>query len=159
MIAIILLIVGLLLLLVEFFLPGGILAVIAGITILISIFKFASESPSLLATALYIVIVICLLIGVVKFALWRIKKTQESKTILSDDSQSGFQASSYDKSLIGKHAVVSTDLRPGGHIMVDGMSYLALSQSGFLSKGEEVLIIGGEGDSLIVKHIKKEKMS
>ncbi len=48
-------------------------------------------------------------------------------------------------------------IRPqaGGHISIEGKQYSALSQSGYIVKGEKVTVIGGEGDTLIVRHNKK----
>jgi membrane-bound serine protease (ClpP class) len=46
------------------------------------------------------------------------------------------------KSLVGQQAVAGTDLRPSGKIMVDGMSYDAVSEGGvFIAKGSTVQIV------------------
>ena len=47
-----------------------------------------------------------------------------------------------------------SDLKPAGYILVDEQIHPAISQSGYINKGEEVQIIAGEEQTLKVK--KKE---
>lgn len=145
------LVLGLLLILMEFFLPGAILGVGGGILIIASIVLFAMQTSSLLWVALYIIGIIVLLIYLVKFALWRIRTAKPSRSIYLNSDQEGFVASSFDASAIGKTGIVITDLKPGGHVLVDGKRQQAISQSGYITKGTEVIVLGGQEESLIVK--------
>ena len=147
---------GLLLILLEFYLPGAVMGVIGGILVLTSIILFAMESPSIFWTLLYIVGVGVALGALIKFALWKIPRTKQSRSIYLKGDQEGYQASSYDTTMIGKTGVVVTDLKPGGHIMIEGKRLQAISQGGYVSKGEEVLVVGGQEESLIVKRVKKD---
>lgn len=151
-----LLILGLILIFIEFYVPGAVMGIVGGLLVFISIIIFAMESQSPLAITAYIIAVGVILGFLIKFALWRIRTAKPDYSIYSDDSQNGFQASSFDKSTIGKHGIVVTDLKPGGHIVIEGKRLQAISQSGYLTKGTEVLVIGGQEESLIVKPIKKE---
>ncbi|MEM1283100.1 MAG: NfeD family protein [Chlamydiota bacterium] len=153
--AFILLGIGFLAILCEFFLPGGIMGTVGALFILGSIVIFASNSDSLILTFGYIVITLVAFGLLVKFALWRIKHGKPGKTIYSDDDQEGFVASKWDRSLVGKDGFVSTDLKPGGHITIEGKQYSAISQSGYIPYGEGVTVIGGEGETLIVKQTTK----
>lgn len=148
--ALLLLGIGLLAVLAEFFLPGGILGSIAAFFIISSIFVFASDSDSLILTTLYIIGVIALLLLLVKYTLKRLKQGKLGETIYSDDAQDGFVASSWDHTLVGKEGFVLTDLKPGGYVKIEGKQYLALSKGGYIVKGCAITVIGGEGDSLIV---------
>ncbi len=148
---------GLFLILAEFYIPGAIMGILGGISILAGIILFASESSSLLATALFVIgstISVGLLI---RFALWRIVHAKPQYSIYSDHAQEGYVASSYDKSAIGKTGVVLADLKPGGYILIEGQQYPAISISGYISKGEHVLVISGQEQSLLVKLSKKEQ--
>ena len=152
----VLLLLGLLLVFLEFFLPGAVLGIAGGIFMLVSVVVFAMESGSMVWTFFYVVGV-CVALGLlIKFAMWRIRTAKPGYSIYSNDSQEGFQASQFDASVIGKKGIVATDLKPGGHILVDGKRIQAISQSGYISKGQEVVIIGGQEESLIVKTCKKE---
>lgn len=146
-----LVILGLLLILFEFYLPGAVLGTLGGISILVGIFLFASQTSSLIAILLFIlgsVIAVGLLI---RFAIWRIKNAKPQYSIYSNDNQEGYQASSYDKHAIGKTGIVIADLKPGGYILVDGQQQPAISISGYIPKGESVVVIGGQEQSLMVK--------
>lgn len=157
MIPFLLVFLGLFLILVEFYIPGAIMGILGGISILVGIILFASDSSSLLATILFVLgsaISVGLLI---RFALWRIVHAKPEYSIYSDDSQEGYLASSYDKSAIGKIGVVLADLKPGGYILIEGQQYPAISISGYISKGEHVLVISGQEQSLLVKLSKKEQ--
>jgi membrane-bound serine protease (ClpP class) len=146
-------IVGILLIFLEFFLPGAVLAVIGTITLLVSLGLFFAQYPALwgifyLLGLLVVVFITC------KFAIWKMKRSQGKSNFYHGEDQQGYTASSFDQELIGKEGIVSTELKPAGHILVDGQLYQALSESGFISRGIKVQILGGKGSHLIVKERK-----
>lgn len=147
--AILLLMIGLLSILVEFFLPGAIFGAIGALLIITAIVVFFQSSDSLLASILFLTLTVAGLIITIKFALWRIRKSPGSLYLKGD--QKGFVASEWDRALIGKQGVVLSDLKPGGHILIEGVKRSALSKSGYITKGEAIVVIDGEGDSLIVQ--------
>lgn len=150
---------GLFLILFEFYLPGAVLGVLGGISILTGIVLFASQSSSLIAIVLFVLgsaVAVGLLI---RFAIWRIVNAKPQYSIYLSKDQEGYQASSYDKTAIGKTALVIADLKPGGFILVEGQSHPAISLSGYIVKGEHVTIVGGQEQSLMVKLTKKEQTS
>ncbi|HEV8050982.1 MAG TPA: NfeD family protein [Parachlamydiaceae bacterium] len=154
MIPFILLGLGLVLILMEFFLPGIILGVSGGLLVIASIVLFAMQANSIWWVVLYVIGIVVVLIYLVKFAIWRIRTAKPSRSIYSDSSQTGYVASSFDATAIGKTGVVVTDLKPGGHILVDGKRQQAISQGGYITKGTEVVVLSGQEESLIVKPIK-----
>ncbi len=156
MIPYILVLIGLLLIYVEFFLPGIVIGTIGGLMVAAGILTFASLSHSALAIILFTLVSLGLAAALIRFALWSIPRTKPERSIYSDSAQNGYYASSYDKSAIGKRGQVVSDLKPGGHIQVLGKVHQAISVSGYLPKGEEVEVISGEGESLVVKQVKKE---
>ena len=132
------------------------MGVAGGILILLSIIVFAVQSQSPLAITLYILGTAIAIGCLIKFALWRIRKAKPDYSIYSNAHQEGYQASEFDASAIGKQGIVVTDLKPGGHILVEGKRHQAISQSGYITKGSEVTVIGGQEESLIVKQSKKD---
>ncbi len=135
------------------------MGITGGLMVFASVILFAMQSQSPWAIAAFVVGIGVGLVLLVKFAIWRIRTAKPSRSIYSDDSQNGFQASHFDASAIGKTGKVLTDLKPGGYILVDGKEQQALSQSGYITKGNSVDIIGGQEESLIVKLSKKEQTS
>lgn len=151
-----LLFLGYLMVYLEFFLPGGVMGILGAISIVSSIVLFALESSSGVAVFLYLVGSIFGLIVLVKLTLRQIQTKGKGRGIYSDEDQAGYQAASWDPSLVGKSGVAYTDLRPGGYIIVEGQQLPAISQSGYLLKGTDVVVLGGEGDTLMIKTKEKE---
>lgn len=75
---------------------------------------------------------------------------KKSPLILKED-QEGFSASEFDHQMIGKVGEVVTELKPAGHIMIEGALFPALSEAGFIDKGKTVKVVGGRGFHLIVR--------
>lgn len=146
---------GLLLIFLEFYLPGAVLGILGGIFILAAIYQFVAEGAGPLATVAFLLGVASSVSILIKFTLWRIRTAKPDYSIYSNADQKGYIASHYDKSAIGKTGHVSSDLKPGGYIMIEGKQHQALSQSGYVVKGTEVLVIGGQEESLIVTTRKK----
>ncbi len=151
------LIIGLLLIFLEFFVPGAVFGILGGAAILTSLVLFAMENHSALELLAYFIGVAVLLYYLVKFALWRIRNTRSQHSLYSDADQDGFVASSFDHSAIGKHGIVLTDLKPGGYILIGDNKYQAISLTGYLSKGTEIEVIDGQEESLLVKPFKEEQ--
>ena len=139
---------GLILIYLEFYVPGGILGVLGGLAFLISTVLFVWEAGDALYSALFVIVMVALLIFTIRFALWKIKKKPE---MFAQDEQSGYFASSFDQTLVGKDGEALTNLRPAGHVMVEGQRHQAVSESSYIKKGESVKIIGGEGARLICR--------
>ncbi|MFZ0565557.1 MAG: NfeD family protein [Chlamydiales bacterium] len=151
--------IGLLLIFLEFFLPGGVMGIAGGVFLVVSIVFFSIQTESAIALILYIVGIVLLLVFLIKFSLWRIR-TGRAKGIFLNTAQEGYVASQFAKELIGKKGKALSDLKPAGHILVEGKRYQAVSKSGYIVKESEIEVVGGEGAHLVVKLIQtKEKES
>lgn len=155
----ILLFLGLLLILIEFYIPGAVIGIIGSVLVLLAIIQFASESTSLIGVILFIIGAAVAVGLVIRFALCRIVKAKPGYSIYSNHDQEGFKASSYDVNAIGKIGTVLSDLKPGGYILIDGQQHQALSISGYIPQGSEVIVVSGQEESLIVQLVKKESKS
>lgn len=145
-----LLVLGLALVFFEFFMPGAVLAVLGVISLLASVtLVFLSWGP--LWGILYCVLMgVC--VGLVcKLALLGVKYPTGKVRFYHGEDQEGYLASEYDTQLIGKQGSVATELKPSGHIFVENRLYQALSETGLLSKGTPVNVVGGRGSYLIVR--------
>ncbi len=157
MISFLLLAIGLLLIMLEFYLPGAVMGVLGGLFVLASIITFASQTNSVVAIIIFIIFATISVALLIKFTLKKIVSTKSDFSIYSNKDQEGYQASSFDKTALGKAGTVLSDLKPGGYILVDGKQHQAISITGYIPKGEEVLVLTGQEESLIVK--KKETKS
>lgn len=141
---------GIVLIFLEFFLPGAVMAVLGTLSLLVSIGLFFVQYSALWGIIFMLGVFLAVFITC-KLALWQVKRSQEKGHFYHGEDQEGFLASAFDPQLIGKEGIVSTELKPAGHIVVEGHVYQALSETGFISKGNSVKIVGGKGSHLIVR--------
>ena len=147
----ILVIVGLLLIVTEFYVPGVIMGISGGILIVISIIIFATQDHSAIELAAFIIAVIFSLGFLISFTIKRIPKAKKGMSIYLGTDQEGYQVATFDTKLIGKKGKVLSDLKPSGHVLIETQQYQAISQSGYIVKGSEIIVIDGRGAYLVVK--------
>lgn len=151
--AILLLLLGLISIAIEFFTPGGLFAVIGVTMIIAASVSAAVGTESMLTGFLFFAVsgglVFLVVLGMMKW----LKQGRFRHSLYSSENQEGFVASAWDESLVGKRGSVATELKPGGHVRIEGKQYPAISQSGFMDRGEAVEVIDGEGDTLFVKRV------
>jgi len=151
MLPFLLLFLGLVLILFEFYIPGAVMGILGGISILVGIILFASQTSSLIAIVLFVLGSAVAVGFLIRFAIWRIVHAKPQYSIYLSKDQEGYQASSYDKSAIGKTGIVTADLKPGGFISIEGRQHSAISLSGYIARGENVTVVGGQEQSLMVR--------
>lgn len=144
-------ILGLLLIFLEFFLPGAVMAIGGGLLLLASLFFFHMEISGIYEFIAFLVALMGFVYLVVRLALWQVKATAKKGTICLEADQEGFQASTYPLDLIGKIGRADTDLKPSGHVMVEGRRFQAVSKTGYIDKEAEIEVLGGIGSHLIVQ--------
>ncbi len=142
----ILVLTGLFLVFLEFFIVGAIMAIGGVILLVASLVLMIVGGAALSSLGLYTVGVGIALYLVIRLALSIVRK----RKVCLDTDQEGYQACSYPKEMIGKRAIVSTDLKPAGYIQTENGTFAALSKSGYIEKGSVVHVVGGEGASLTV---------
>jgi membrane-bound ClpP family serine protease len=147
------LLIGLLLIFLEFFLPGGVMGASGGVFFLVALISFTMNSESALFVVLFYLLAAVSLAVVIKFALWRLKNSSQDSGIYSNNDQEGFHSPIFEKDAIGKEGTAYTDLKPSGYILVEGKRYQAISQSGYVEAKSPVSIVNGKGAYLIVKRI------
>ena len=156
MIPYLLVLVGLLMIFFEFFLPGGIMGMAGGLLMAVGIVLFAIQTNSAWMAIVFAVVAVGLLVGLARFALWRIKTGRGSKGIYLSTDQEGYMASEFAKEYIDKSGEALSDLKPSGHILVEGKRIQAVSKVGYIHKGSKIKVVGGEGAQLIVKQKDEE---
>jgi len=149
----ILLLIGLILIFLEFYTPGGVLAIVGAIFWLSAITTYVTSNHSVIESCLFVALAVAGLAFVFWFALRRIRKTGDKNTLYLSKDQMGYQAATFDTSLIGKEGVALSDFGPSGYVLIDGKRFAAICRGSYLDKGAKVVVIGGEVDYLIVKPI------
>jgi len=156
--AFMLLMLGLALLVIEFFIPsGGMIGIISGICILASVFLAWRGWYKTNPTALYIFIVSVLLLipATVIGTLWVMPRTRFGNHVLlqapklEDVTPFGEEQAKLE-SLIGKSGKTVNMLNPGGMVQVDSERFHCESPGLILDPGSDVEVIGVNGNRLVV---------
>ncbi len=146
-----LLLLGLVFVWLEFYLPGGAFAVAAAIFVLGSLVTFFTESQSIAASTLFFAAACALVVGVIWLAIWRIKKSSSKNTFFLSSDQEGFTAAKLSDDVIGKKGTTLTECGPSGYALVDGKRIPIICRGPYLNKGVEVEIITKELGNYVVK--------
>ncbi len=142
---------GLLLVFLEFFLPGMIMIIGGALLLSASLFVFhmQNQGSSWLFFG-YCCVLSGVAWGVVRLALLIIRHSAKKGTLCLKSDQEGFKASFFNSEFIGKRGMAATDLRPSGRVIVEGAVLQAVSRSGFIENKSEVVVDGGDGGHLVV---------
>jgi membrane-bound ClpP family serine protease len=143
---IILILVGVGLLVAEFHTPGLGLLLIFGLISLITGFVLLFEGGPLVTQIDWwpIGLLIAAIVALIGYAIWRIVVTYRR------------QATTGREDIIGKKGLVKEVLNPEGMLLFQGELWTAVSESGIIQPGEEVVITKVDGLKLIVKKFAKE---
>jgi membrane-bound serine protease (ClpP class) len=147
---------GLILGMIEVFIPGfgifgimGIIVTIAGIVL--RIVAGASVVQVLMLITLFVLFVLVLFLAFVYSARFGIlSKTGiiQGKTSISNDYASDKKNFAH---LLGKQGVTQTVCKPVGKVQIDNLSYQVFSNGPYLEKGTYVKVIEVDGANIIVK--------
>lgn len=149
-----LLLLGLLFVWLEFYLPGGAFAVAGAIFVLGALATFFTQTSSILASLLFF-LGSCVAVGVViRLAIWRIRKSAASDTFFLSKDQEGYKASEMVEALVGKRGVTLTECGPSGYALIEGKRYPVICRGPYLDKGVEVEIIAQELANYVIKPLR-----
>lgn len=148
---IVLFIIGILLMIMEIFLPGGIVGAIGFISIVTGLVMAAYDTKQGIASlgiAAVITVIVTILL-VKRFGGNGLFK----KFILGDvqRNEEGYVAPKDQRDLLEKTGVALTPLRPAGMVKVDGKRVDAVSIGGFIPAGTPVVVVQVEGTRVVVQ--------
>ena len=149
-----LLLLGLVFLWLEFYLPGGAFAVASAIFVLGALGTFFAASPSVIASVLFFVGACILVVVVIRLAIWRIKKSATKNTFFLSKDQEGFMAAELSDDIVGKRGTTLTECGPSGYALVEGKRIPIICRGPYLDKGVEVQIITIELGNYVVKPVR-----
>ncbi len=153
--------VGIVLILLELVLPGGIIGIF-GFGAFLASFFMAGENFIHIGISLLIAFSISILACVVMIKVYDKKMKFFKKLILSDSTSTelGYVSNQNRTELIGKIGICLTDLRPSGTVVIDEERIDVVTEGSFISKGSQVKIIKVEGSRIVVRELEnKEKDS
>jgi membrane-bound ClpP family serine protease len=146
--------IGLLLLLVEAFIPsGGLIGLCSIICVLLSLWYAFAQSTSLGAMFMVVDLVAVPLTAFLTFTLWT-RSPLGRRLMLKPPSSDEIQVSHTDlhlEHLVGQDGRALTPLRPSGYIEIDDRRIGSLAEEGFLPSGSAVRVIAVRSGQLIVR--------
>lgn len=152
---IILFVVGIGLLILELFLPGGIAGILGAVAILGSLF-LATDNVVHMGVSLLIAIGISILASILMVKVFGKKMKIFKKLILTDSTstESGYVSNLNRTDLIGLEGCTVTALRPSGTVLIKDERIDVVSEGAFIQKGALVRIVKVEGSRIVVREIK-----
>ena len=151
---IIMFIIGFIMLVLELFVPGGIVGIIGGVLIIISLL-FAGASVMHMAYSIIIAMFIAMIGMVILMKFFGKKLHVFNKLVLRDatTTEEGYVSNTNRVELIGRIGEAVTPLRPAGVIIVDYERIDAVSEGNNIDKGKQVEVIKVEGSRIVVREI------
>lgn len=148
---------GMVLIISEFFLPGGVLGAIGGMLVVVSGILGVYAYPDY---GLFIIIgevigvAICVVLG-----LYILTRTRAASLLTLEHAQTqdaGYVSAASDLTLMNKVGVVLTALRPSGTIKIGEKRIDAVSDGVFISEGARVQVVEIHGSRVVVEPIENE---
>lgn len=155
---IILFVLGIGLIILEFFLPGGIAGIFGFISILASLF-LATDNIIHMGISLLIAIGISILASILMVKVFGKKMSIFKKIILTDstNTESGYVSNINRTELIGLEGITMTALRPAGTVVVKDERIDVVSEGSFILKDKKVKIVKVEGARIVVREMPDQK--
>jgi membrane-bound serine protease (ClpP class) len=153
----VLFIIGLILVVAEFFLPGGIVGIIGGVLIIGSLL-FAGESFVHMAYSILIAMVIAITGMVILMKFFGKKLHMFNRLVLRDatTTEEGYVSNTNRIELIGKQGQSLTPLRPSGTVVIDNERIDVVTEGSYVDAGKHVEVIKVEGSRIVVREIKNK---
>ncbi|SHF15678.1 NfeD family protein [Alkalibacter saccharofermentans] len=154
----VLLIIGIGLIVAEFFVPGGILGGIGVMSIIGSLF-FATDDIFAMGLSVLTALMITITVAVILYRKIGLQKGFMRHIVLSDREtlDRGYVSVQERKELIGLRGSTITPLRPSGTGLFDGNRIDIVSEGNFIMENQAVEIVKVNGSRVVVKEIKNEE--
>ena len=152
--AVILLLIGIGLIIAEFFVSGGILGLFGAGAVIASLF-LAGYDITHMSLSISIAFILAIIVGFILFKFIGLEKGIFNKIVLRDrtTTELGYVSSVNRLELIGLEGMTLTALRPAGTALFDNERLDVVSEGGFVEKDTNVKIVQVEGARIVVREI------
>lgn len=154
--ALLLFIIGLIFILLEFFVPGGILGIL-GLSAVVGSLFMAGENNTLIAVSLLIAIMVSLTVSILLVKVFNKNMKFFKKMVLKDatTTEEGYVSNVNRVELLGKIGMALTPLRPAGIASFDDERVDVVTEGSFIDQDSEVIVVKVEGSRIVVRERKK----
>ncbi|MCI4136460.1 nodulation protein NfeD [Bacillus vallismortis] len=145
---------GVILILLEIFLPGGIIGLLGLGAIVASLF-LAAGSFTVMAISLLIASAVSITAFILLTRVLGKRMKFFKKFVLNDstNTESGYVSNQTRTDLIGKVGITYTQLRPAGTVNIDDERLDVVSEGSFTEKDKKVKVVKVEGSRIVVREI------
>ncbi|MFT4412683.1 NfeD family protein [Fredinandcohnia humi] len=152
--SIILFVVGIVLILLEFVLPGGIIGLI-GLGAILTSFFMAGSSIWIISISLLIALVVTIVASIILIKVFGKKLHAFRKIILFDstNTESGYVSNENRKELIGMQGHALTTLRPSGTVVINDERIDVVTEGTYIERNKKVEVIKAEGSRIVVREV------
>ncbi|MFE4141667.1 nodulation protein NfeD [Peribacillus sp. YIM B13472] len=147
-------IIGVILVLIEFFIPGGIIGLL-GFTAIVGSLFLATDDPVHMTISLLIAVTVSILVFILLVKVFGKQMKFFRKMILTDatKTEQGYVSNPNRLDLLGVEGKALTDLRPSGTALVKEERVDVVTEGSFISKGSPIIIVKVEGSRVVVREI------
>lgn len=151
----ILIVAGLVLIAVDFYLPGFVLGSIGVVLMLVAVRICFNLTNSLNKAIILFCVEVALGIGAGYASIKLFPKTAAGKKMILGETQTGVRAQSSKQhdDWVGREGVAQTVLRPAGVAMIDGKRLDVVAESGMIESGSLIKIVAVHENRLVVKKL------
>lgn len=142
--------IGILAIIAELVLPGGILGIIGGVALLVAVGMIFSQYG---VTAGVIALFVLLILGIATLNFWMkfFHRLPLTKDLLLHGKIGNDDDREERHSLKGKEGIALTDLMPSGHARIEGNKYDVVTEGGSIRKDAAIVVVKSSGQSLVVR--------
>ncbi|MGE8078193.1 NfeD family protein [Peribacillus loiseleuriae] len=150
----VLFIAGILLCILELFVPGGVVGALGMAAIIVSLF-LASDNPIQLGISLLVAIAVSILVFILLVKVFGKEMKFFRKIVLKDStsSEQGYVSNVSRIELVGLEGITLVDLRPSGTAEINGERLDVVSEGSFILKNSKVKVVKAEGSRIVVREI------
>ncbi|MBU8770390.1 NfeD family protein [Cytobacillus oceanisediminis] len=150
----ILFVIGIGLIIAEFFLPGGI-AGIAGIAAVLGSLFLAADNAAHMGMSILIAMGVSILASILMIKVFGKKMKFFKKIILTDstNTEKGYISNKSRLELLGLEGYALTALRPSGTVVIGDERIDVVSEGGFILKGAKIKVVKAEGSRIVVREV------
>ncbi|MBF0713912.1 serine peptidase [Gemella sp. GH3] len=145
---------GLSLIILEMFIPGGIIGTLGIITV-ISLIIVINQQTQFITFIILSSVVAFVCLFLINIYVLNKKLLFLNRLVLSDaiSTEQGYVAKESEIEILGKELVAFTDLRPSGTAIYDNVKYDVVTEGEFIDKGSKLIVKHVEGMRIIVQKI------
>ncbi len=148
---IVLVLVALVLTFFEVIVPGGVLGILAALCVLAATWLGFAEFGFFGGALTFVASIVAALI-LVLLEFKYLANTRYGKHFFLRNSVDGHSNQAQgEPDIVGREATALTRLNPSGRVVIDGHTYEAYSQDGYIENGAAVIVAGKDSFKLIIK--------